>query len=146
MADQVADAADTLAAELAALTARLVTLAGAELHLYQSTFVPDENSLLADFTAAEADYTGYASVVLTYSAIALDEDGGYVAVTNRAFFQATDAVSPNTIGGAWVETAGAGLIEYFPFAVPVPMTEALASMAALGFIRNPGPDQLYVTA
>lgn len=127
------------------LADRLTDVLLGELHLYQSSFIPTEQSLLADFTAAEANFVGYAAHEIVMSAVAPDSDGGFVSVSNRAFFQATNDVTPNTIGGAYVTTnAAAALRGFFEFPVPIPLTEALAYLAAVLFMRAPEPDTLNI--
>jgi len=114
-------------ASLAAMIAG-VPLAGAKLHLYKSGFSPTPGSVAADFAAQECDYTGYAAVAMTYSAIGVDSGGNPTVLSNRAFFQATDAVAPNVVGGCWVEHPVTGppvtstAIEFYPFSPQLNLT------------------------
>jgi hypothetical protein len=125
--------------------------AGAHLHLYQSSFNPNTASKAADFAAAEATFTGYAAAPLTYSAIGIDQAGNPTVLSGRAFFQATDAVTPNTIGGCWVQRdvvgppAVATSVEWYPFNPPVPMSSALAFVGVVLGIQAPaGPGYAVV--
>jgi hypothetical protein len=146
VAQQVAPGNLTQEGTEAALTTLLagVPLAGAKVHLYQSTFAPTLRSVAADFIAAEANYTGYAPVALTYSGVGLDSAGNPTVLTNRAYFQATDAVTPNTIGGCWVQSDTVGppathtSVEWYPFPSQVPMTTALAFLGLVLGIQIPG--------
>lgn len=130
---------DTLAAEITHLGAT------SQLRLYQSSFVPTPDSVEADFVAAEATFTGYAPVVLTYSPAGLEADGKAVSFSNDATYQATDGVTPNTIGGMWLarQTAAGppavyAPIAYYPFPVPIAMAAALATMRAVLRLLVPG--------
>lgn len=124
------------------LAAALLT--GAKLGLYKSSFTPNPESVEADFEAAEADYTGYAEVALTWSAVGYRGDAEAFAVSNRAFFQATDDVAPNTIGGAWLKSridAGPPAVDipavYYPFPVPVQMIQALDTISGEVIATSP---------
>lgn len=125
-------------ADVTQLTAQATLLTGAMLKLYQSSFMPGQSNVIADFTAAEADFNGYAAVALTWSPVAIGVDGNFVIESNRAFFQATDALAPNQIGGCWVETAGGDLIGFFQFDPPVNMTLALQYLATIVKVRFRG--------
>src|SRR5215472_786006 len=85
-------AADQLAALLAS-----GDYAGAKLHLYKSSFSPTVDSKAADFLAEECDFTGYTAQSVTYSAVGTDETGTPTVLSNRVFFQATDAAAPNMV-------------------------------------------------
>lgn len=128
---------------LAALLASTAAWSGAKVHLYQSSFAPTRKSVAADFIAAEANFTGYAPIALTYSAIGVDADGNPTAVTNRAFFQASDAVTPNSIGGAWVQEDVTGppathqSVRYYQFPNPIPMATASAFIAVVIGVQDP---------
>ena len=133
---------DTAVRQLALLTEIKTLLTGGTLHLFKESFSPNVNSTLADFIAAEADYTGYAAVVLTWGANALDADGGYVSQSSRAFFQCTTDTADNVIGGAWLQIEGTPdvLWEYFTFPIAVNLSTALTYLAAVIGLREPNPD------
>jgi hypothetical protein len=126
--------------DLARITAERTRLLAAKFKLYQSSFAPNADSVIGDFNAAEADFTGYAAAVIVWDAIGLGSDGHYQAVGSDCFFQATDAVSPNDIGGAWLETGAGALVEYYPFNTPISLSVALAYLNCGPILREPGPD------
>lgn len=117
---------------------------GAKAHLYQASFTPGAGSKAEDFAAAEADYTGYASAPLTYSAIGVDAGGNPTSLSARVFFQPTDAVAPNSIGGVWVEKDVTGppavetSIVFFPFAAPIPMNGPTNFIGIVIGVQEPG--------
>ncbi len=129
--------------ELATLLADVTSWSGALLHLYQSTFTPTPNNHAADFLAAEATFTGYSPQALTYGAVGLDANGVPTALSDRAFFQATDGASPNTIGGCWVQADAVGppvkhtVIRYYNFATPKQVTAALQFLGIVLGIQDP---------
>lgn len=129
----------TLEAMVNNLDLRRTNLAAGVVKLFQASFDPDENSVVADFAAAEADFTGYAAVTLgTWSTIGVSAEGEVVALATRAFFQATDAVAPNVIGGYWLETAGGDMDHFVRFDPPVLLTTALSFLAVTISITTPG--------
>jgi hypothetical protein len=104
-------------------------LAAAKVRLFKSSFVPTPDSDVAAFIAAEANFAGYAAGLPTYSAVGIDATGNYVFVTSRLFYQATDAVTPNDIGGFWLESAGGVLQCFGIFAAPISLNAALKFLA-----------------
>jgi hypothetical protein len=137
MAEQHVAVVETNEADLAALTALRTGLALAVLKLFKSSFVPTPESVDTDFDAAEADYTGYASVAQTWSAIGVDAVGDYVSMSTRSFFQATADTVDNEIGGGWLETAGGDVVFYFVLTTPVQMGTALNFMGVVFRLVNP---------
>jgi hypothetical protein len=127
------------------ITAERTRLLAAKMKLYQSTFNPDPTNVVADFVAAEATFTGYAAVTIVWNAVGVDQDGGYSAIGSNCFFQATDAVTPNTIGGCWIEDSAGALKEFIPFGTPVPMSAALDALSVIPILRQPPPDQGNLT-
>lgn len=146
MPQQTVPGANTIEGVVAALTALLagVPWTGAKLHLYLSSFAPTPANVSADFVAAEATFTGYAPAALMYSAIGMDATGNPTVLSSRSYFQATDNVHPNTIGGCWVQYDVTGppathtSVEYYPFTTPVPMNTALAFLGVVLGIQMPG--------
>lgn len=142
----------TLGGQVDQLTEMLAGLIGtaAKLHLYKDSFVPTPASLEADFEGGEADFTGYAPVALTYGAVGLNAAGQAVAYANRALFIASDAVAPNTIGGAWTSiliSSGPDVlrsVQWFPFQAPINMTTALAQLAIVHAVTMP-PGTGFIT-
>jgi len=120
-------------------------LINSKIKLFKMALVPSPITPVADFNTNEADFAGYAAVtVAAFSAVAIDADERAVIVSPRAFFQATDGVTPNSIGGAWLETAAGVLIEYVTFPQPLQMSAALAYIAATWFFRQPGAGNVMV--
>lgn len=129
---------DAVVADLLAL------LAASKVRLFKDGLAPGPHNVRADFVAAEATFTGYAAAVPTYSALAVDAAGNAVGVSSRMFFQATDAVNPNLIAGAWQETAAGALLWYWIFPAPVPLLLALKFLALVLTVRYRGPMSLEV--
>lgn len=100
-----------------------------KLKLFQSTFHPTNVSAKADFAAHEATYAGYAAQALAWSADGFGVDGNWLQVSTRMFFQSTDAVTPNEIGGGWLEDNAGNLTEYFTLTTPVELDAAGKFMA-----------------
>jgi len=119
---------------------------GAKMHLFQSSFAPTPASNAAAFAEAEADFTGYAPAALTYSGQGIDASGTPTAITDRVFFQATDGVTPNTIGGCWIEYDSMATppvdtsLEYYIFPTPVPMVSAGAFCGVVVGVQLPQSD------
>lgn len=129
---------------LAALIATGGSLNGAKLKLFQSSFSPTPASKAADFATAEADFTGYTAAPVTWSAIGVDSASNPSCLSDRVFFQATDALSPNTIGGCWLENETTGTtpvdtaVEYYVFDNPVPMLTSGAFLGVVIGMQMPG--------
>lgn len=105
----------------------------ATLNLYKTGWSPTDGSVYADFDSHKADYTGNSEQGITWDSAGIGADGKPAMASADLFFQATDAVTPNTIAGAYltIQTATGPpvvrkLAAYYPFLTPVPMTAALA--------------------
>lgn len=101
-----------LSAALVNATERQTAYAGSVLHAYKSSFVPAENSPLADFTAAECDYDGYASQTITaFFDPIFSAQGGYQISSPLFQFAYTDGVGHvgNTVGGLYMVDSGGDL-------------------------------------
>jgi len=98
-------------------------LAASEMHLFQSTIVPDVNTTLAELVAEEADFSGYADIALAAFGAAYLVPAGGSAVNSPAvqFNTADPTVVQNTIGGAWIQTAGGVLVLIDVFPAPIAM-------------------------
>lgn len=105
----------------AALDAERTALALSPLHLYKDGFGPTPENVEADFAAQECDFTGYATVALSWSVVGVNSAGVPEIVSTRAFFQFTPATTPNTVGGCWVQKVGAEVAYYVPFTAPIPL-------------------------
>lgn len=115
-----------------------------KLRLFKDTFSPTPNNVEADFIAAEADFVGYVAGTLTYGPVGLDAAGEAVSYSSRVEFQATDATTPNSIGGIWIDSqTSAGppavvtSLRYFQFQTPIPMASALATMGVVAVAKAP---------
>lgn len=117
-------------------------LAASILKLFQSSLVPNVNTVKADLDAAEADFTGYAPITLTtWGAAYISSAGGAAINSPCGQFDTDDPTTvANNIGGAWVETAGGLLviIDAFPDAIPmnapnmsIPVQEILRFLSGL---------------
>lgn len=117
---------------------------GSTIGLYKSSFVPNRLSSYADFDAAKADFTGYAPVDVTWDAPGVDGNGKATTQSQDAFFQATDDVTPNTIGGVYLYTETAAgppavrvIQNYYQFLTPVSLSVALAFMTVKLIVQQP---------
>jgi hypothetical protein len=101
-----------------------------KVHLYKNNLNPDPTTPLATFTAAQADYTGYAAVsVGVWGAPYIAIDGLAHVTAPSKQFQATDAVNPNTIYGAYATNTGGTVLIYFVvFDTPVSLINALQAL------------------
>jgi hypothetical protein len=126
---------------------------GAKLHLYRDTLNPVPTTDWATFTANEATFKGYAAAAPTWSATGFDSTGTPVSSSSGVTFQATDATTPNSIGGAWLSVDVAGppasgtVLEYFHFSNPVAMNVALQTMTVAVEMQMPaGPGSATVAS
>jgi len=86
-----------------------------KMKLFKSTFVPDQNSVLADFAANEVDFTGYAAYVMaadwTYG---LDITGNIALIyLGLGYFSQTDIIDTDIAGGWWIEDTGGTVLKAF---------------------------------
>lgn len=96
-------------------------LASSVVSLYQNTLTPSVLSTKAELEAAEADYDGYLPITVTaWGAPFLSALGGAIQMPSVQF-QPTGDTTPNTINGAWIETAGGVLVSIISFPQSVPM-------------------------
>lgn len=134
-------------ADTTALKTQLVA-DGYVAKLYKAGWAPDADSVAADFDAHEADFTGYASTTnggagRLWSGPAIDQAGNVGIVSPSNYFQATDAVAPNMIGGMWIEKTAGDVYRRIPFPEPVDMTAALRFLDAT-FFESPHDDSYVV--
>jgi hypothetical protein len=123
------------------LTQLRTYLAMAKIRLFKSSFNPTPANVQADYLAAECDFTGYPAggIAETWSPVGTDFTYAATIAGSRSFFQATDGVAPNDVGGMWIESAG-GVVEYYcKFATPVPLRTALSWLAVTPYVQLPGP-------
>jgi len=100
-------------------------LAGAEIHLYKNNLVFDPATTeIGDLV--EADYAGYAAVVVTWGAASVSDAGDVETIGSAQTWRPTNSVTPNDIYGFFIDD-GAGVLlagGYFDGA-PLPMNSAL---------------------
>lgn len=98
--------------------------AASEVHLFQSSFVPTPSNILADYTAAEADYDTYVALEMTawFDPI-LAPGTGYMIQSPEVQFStgSTDPTTPNVIGGCYLLDTAGNLRFTVIFTAPVPM-------------------------
>lgn len=106
---------------------RRTVYANSKLHLFKSSLSPDPSTPLSEYTANEADYDAYASVVLAaWEDPILAPGTGFMIGSPLVQFEvgAVDPVTPNTIGGFYVVDAGGKIRLVGVFDTPVPMQVA----------------------
>ena len=113
--------------DLASLITLLTT---GKAHLYQDDgFTPDANSLLADFNAHEANYTGYAAGGVALASPTGPYNDGVNQVADNfptiAFQPTGPVLVSNEIRGAYFEDSGNDVQEYWIFDQPVTMADPL---------------------
>lgn len=93
-------------------------------HLFDNTLpAPDPSTPIADYTSAEANFTGYVSKTLTaWNAPILSEGSGYMIQSPLVQFQVDPAPSvTDVISGAYVLDAGGVNRLVVIFTEPIPM-------------------------
>lgn len=100
-------------------------LGAAYLGLYQTKTGNPPDMVLGDLV--EADYTGYARQLLVWGTPYDGSDGRPSVLSGMLTFRPTDAVTPNTINGAFLATAATAgaLVAVDPFSGPRSMSSAL---------------------
>lgn len=95
------------------LTALLATApwTGMKLHLCKTDFTPTPLTVLTDYSAAQADFTGYAARTLTFGAPFIDSAGNIVA-TAIVSYLCTDAVTPNQIYTCYATDTAAAVLMF----------------------------------
>lgn len=131
MAEQSGAGEASQAGNVDRINAYRTYLATAEVHLFTAPFSPTPANVLADFVAAEAAYSGYASTTPTWTAAGYDSEGTYGFTSGDQFFQNTTGASGASIGGFWLQTAAGVLQGYGVFTDPIPMNAALAYLSLL---------------
>lgn len=134
---------------LPALVALLDTIAvaeldNAELRLFKSDFTPAPQMDLATLDAIEADYTGYAAVVVDHVGNAWDNDGLEGVMSFQAgHFQPSGGATANTIYGWYLVGQGTGLqdqllaVELLP--MPVEMNDVADAIDIIPTVRLATP-------
>lgn len=81
---------------------------GAKLHLFKNDLLPDDETVLADFVAA--DFSGYAAKTLTWGDAYFDSNGVPVSSAGEQAFEQTGATGCLVYGGWVTDTAGTKLL------------------------------------
>lgn len=113
---------------------------GSKMGLFTNSPTLSRLSVLADLTIAT--YTGYALQALTWSGAQRKPDGSIQNETGLMTFQPSDAVTPNTITGYFVQSlSGSHLLWASMFDSPVPLPDALSALGLIDFFSatNPTP-------
>jgi len=98
-------------------TATKTALANSVLHCFKSPFAPTPTSVLADFTAQECDFDGYAPATIAAWEDPVLAGAAYAIFAPTQVFRwdlDTDAVG-NQVGGTYLVTAGGLLYQYTIF-------------------------------
>lgn len=116
-------------------------LNGAIAHLFQSPMVPSPALTLADFTAIEADFDGYAaSAALTWGAVGTDPADRAWVTAQEVEWVPTGTTTPNTIYGYYVtNAAGTALLFWDNFPDPIPVTGPPSVVHAVPTFQYPEP-------
>jgi hypothetical protein len=103
---------------------------GYVVNLFKSGFAPNNLMVHADFLANVCDFTGYAAKTIggagfLFVGPMVNAAGDIVYATPSMTWIATDAVTPNSVGGGWVENTANAVRRYFVFPAPKQMDQAL---------------------
>jgi len=121
------------------------SLTGVKAHLTKAVVDINPGTTLAELTAVEADYTGYAATVLVWDVPSVDGAGNVQAVSHTITFRPTDAVAPNQIYALFI-TDGAGAVLYFAnqfTEAPIDMSSALKQIV-LTVIYYPATNSIAI--
>jgi hypothetical protein len=110
-------------------------LANSKIRLFQSTLVADDLTDLATLEAAEADYDGYAEIAMVAWGAVYQSPLGAATQSPQVQFQPTGSVVTNSIGGAWIETAGGVLVSIIGFPAPKAMASTLDAIPISEILR-----------
>jgi hypothetical protein len=116
-------------------------LVNSKIRLFQDSLVTSVNTTRAELVAAEADYTGYAAIVLAAWGDPYSPPIGGAAINSpESQFMPTDPVTVgNNIGGAWIETAAGDLviIDQFPESVAIALpTDAIPLLEIIRWVSG----------
>jgi hypothetical protein len=99
-------------------------LALSKVGLTKTAFTPSKDTIKADLSAIEADYTGYAQGTITaFLPPGLEPAGGATIVAPTIQFASTGPAVANEITGWWIETAAGVLVCCGIFDQPIPMDD-----------------------
>ena len=114
----------TNAGALALGTREKTAMAASVLKLFKTNIALGINTVVADLTAAEADFDGYAAITVTNMLAPVYDPAGGVSIESGtqqfAYVDGDDHIT-NTIYGWWHETAAGVLLSCASFDDPIPM-------------------------
>jgi hypothetical protein len=110
----------------AVATAAQTELALSVVKLFKAGFVPTVNTLVAELDAEECDFDDYAPATITaWLDPATATDGGWrITAPTVQFLCAAAQVTPNLVGGFWIELAAGDVVLIQQFDEDAPMAEA----------------------
>jgi len=100
----------------------------AELRLFQNDFVPNKDSVLADFT--EATFDGYAAPTLTFANAYIGPDNTVKLTAPSELFVPTGSTTPNIIYGWYIVANGTDVFSSNRFDTEVPLTGPTTGLVA----------------
>lgn len=112
-----------LGCDFVALAIRTALAAG-HIKLFKSTLTPDPSTPLADFLAAECDFTGYSAIAVANwnTPILSDVSGFEIGMPLVQFITSNPTTVGNLVGGwFYVDAANAVPVIFGSFASAVPM-------------------------
>jgi len=117
-------------------------LDAAEVRLFTNDIQPTAENVVGDFTAPT--YTGAGDEAVTWLAPSIADDGTVEAIGTLGEFRPTDAVTPNTVYGAILLSAGGAYLMGARFEDgPLPM-ESAADAILLTMRYRPGENSIGV--
>lgn len=119
---------EDLVGAAAATGSHTVSLAGYVCRLFQTDIPADPAVPVAVYNSDSATFTGYAEQAVTWSAPTIGTDGLMEAVGTVPEFRPTDAVTPNSIYGAYLvdgddSLAAVGRFDDAPVAMGSPLNK-----------------------
>lgn len=114
-------------------TARQTYLVNSVIHLFKAeeTFNPQPGTLLAEYTANECDFDGYAAKTLaTWPNIVASAGTSFLvfAPTQTWLWEFDTLGTGNMVGGYYIVSAAGDLVDVVVFDDPVPMQGAYQSV------------------
>lgn len=114
----------SLSGALVEATAAQTRMATGKMHLFKSGFFPTSANVLADFTAQECDFDGYAAVTFTSWNAPVLAGTGYMIYAPTQTFAYVDGSTHigNSVGGYWLEDTTGDLVGFTTFDPAEPCT------------------------
>lgn len=115
-------------------TATPASLFGALVHLYKTPLAITPSTPLATYTAAEADYSGYAAGAITWELPTVDNANVVEVLGTLPVFRPTSSVITNGIYGLYITDSGgtnllfAGQFDSVPIAMESTLDKILATI------------------